>query len=85
VQCRNIVRPQRIALLHEYARQFDEEVALYQQMMSGPSHRSGREIETRIAEQANALISKTLAQAIRTGAPAACDLSPEQATANLGL
>jgi hypothetical protein len=85
LQCRDIVRPQRIALLHEYARQFDEELALYQQMMSGPAHRSSSEIRAKAAEQANALTSKTLAQAIHAGAPAARALSPEQAMANLGL
>jgi hypothetical protein len=85
VQCRDIVRPQRIALLHTYKQQFDEELALYQQLMAGPAHRSTREIEAKAAEQANAFTNETMLHALRTSPPVDRNLTPEQAMANLGL
>jgi hypothetical protein len=85
VQCRDIVRPQRIALLHTYRKKFDEELALYQQLMLGPVHRSTREIQAKAAEQASAFTNAALLNALRSGPAADRELTPEQAMANLGL
>lgn len=85
LQCRDIVQPQRIALLQEYVRQFDKQLALYKELIAGPTHRSTREIQAKAAEQAAILTDDTLTRAIRTSPPVERSLSPEQAMINLGL
>lgn len=84
VQCGDIVRPQRNVLLHMYKRLFDEDLALYQEMLSEPAHRSAGELQAKGAERATTLTNATVAQTLLSS-QIERDLSPEQVMAALGL
>lgn len=84
VQCGDIVRPQRNVLLHMYKRLFDEDLALYQEMLSEPAHRSAGELQAKGAERAATLTNGTVAQTLQSSQMER-DLSPEQVMAALGL
>ena len=83
-QCTDIVRPHRNALLRAYKAQFDEELALYQEVLAEPAHRSSAELAAKSAERAAALTDKSLYQALQSSGTSR-DLSPEQVMADLGL
>lgn len=84
VQCGDIVRPQRNALLHNYKKLFDEDLALYQAMLAEPAHRSVGELQAKGVERLTALTDVAMVQALQTNRTER-DLSPEQVMADLGL
>ncbi len=84
VQCGDIVRPQRIALLHKYKQQFDEELALFQAMWAEPAHRSTKKLEEKRVERATVLTEESLSQALQEDNTER-DVAPELVMAELGL
>lgn len=84
VQCGDIVRPQRIALLHKYKQQFDEELALFQAMWAEPAHRSTKKLEEKRVERATLLTEESLSQALQEDNTER-DVAPELIMAELGL
>lgn len=84
VQCGDIVRPQRNALLHNYKKLFDQDLALYQDMLAEPAHRSVGELQAKGVERLTALTDVAMVQALQTNRTER-DLSPEQVMADLGL
>jgi hypothetical protein len=84
VQCGDIVRPQRNALLVMYKRLFDEDLSRYQEMLGEPVHRSAAEWHEIGAKRVEALTNKIVIQALQTGLSEK-ELSSEQVMAALGL
>ncbi len=83
-QCTDIVRPHRNALLRAYKAQFDEELALYQEVLAEPTRRSSAELAAKSAERATALSDTQLAEAVQTSRGGR-DQTPEAVMAELGL
>ena len=84
VQCADILRPQRIALLRKYKREFDEELALFQEFQLEPAFRSPRKLAEKQAERSEALTEVALGAALEAE-PVDPSMSLEQALAEVGL
>jgi hypothetical protein len=87
VQCGDIVRPQRNALLRMYKEMFDEDLALYQTMFAEPAHRSANTLQAKGTERVAALTNDTVSQALQSASTERSlhELSPEQMMAQMDL